>query len=231
MDLIDEIKKFLKRSPIIYDLALKIISPVCPLYRDYKILFRQLPGNARILNIGSGPKGLSGANIVNIDLRKYRNVNIVGDAASLPFSSSSFDGIVTIATLEHVRNITKVMSEIERVLRPTGLIYAVVPFMAGYHSSPFDYRRWTTEGVRDLFKRFEALKIGVAAGPTSAFLCIFQEWLAMVFSFNIKILYQILLIAFMILTFPLKFLDLLLSKYSFAKNISYTFYFFGEKRR
>ena len=229
MDLFVKVKEFIRRSPAMYNFTINVISPVSAIHKSYKILLNQLSENARVLNIGSGSRKLKGKSIVNLDLKRYSNVSLVGNAESLPFSSFSFDGVITIATLEHIRDIKKAISEIKRVLKPGGLVYAVIPFMAGYHSAPFDYRRWTMEGVKVLFSDFETMDVGVASGPTSAFLWIFQEWLAMLLSFNIRTLYQILLIILMILTFPLKLLDLFLSKYSFAKNISYTFYFFGKK--
>jgi len=132
--------------------------------------------------------------------------------------------------LEHISNTNTAINEMCRVLKPDGLIFSVVPFTLGYHASPHDYIRWTRSGVEKLFSGFDMIEIGISGGPTSSFLWIFQEWIATLLSFNIPLLYRFLLLLFMLLTFPLKFLDLILSRYKSATNIASNFYFFGKKQ-
>ena len=101
--------------------------------------------------------------------------------------------------------------------------------MQGYHDSPHDYTRWTKAGVEKLFDDFEMIELGIGSGPTSSFLWVLQEWLATLFSFNISFLYKFLFAFFMVLTCPLKWLDLVLNRYKSAVNIASNFYFFGKK--
>lgn len=223
-----KVREFLKQYPNFYRVLLNIFSPVCAPYSSHKILVRRLPKEARIINIGSGTFRLD-KNIINVDRQHYNNVDTIGDAEDLPFISSSCDGIISIVLMEHLRRPKRVINEIMRILKPGGLVYAVVPFIVGYHSAPSDFCRWTEEGIKELFSRFKILKIGVAGGPTSGFLWIFQEWLAILLSFNIKILYEFLLTLFMLLTFPLKFLDLFLARYKFARSIASSFYILAKK--
>ena len=70
----------------------------------------------------------------------------------------------------------------------------------------------------------------VGSGPTSALLWVLQEWLALVLSFNISLLYKVVWVLLMVLTFPIKFLDLLFSRYSMAWKIASTFYYLGVKK-
>lgn len=45
----------------------------------------------------------------------------------LPFETSSFDTVVAIETLEHLRKVDSVIAEMVRVLRPGGLFYIAAP--------------------------------------------------------------------------------------------------------
>ena len=181
------------------------------------------------ISIGSGARKLS-QSVINVDISPYENVNVVADIFALPFPDNSIDGIINITVLEHISNPNTAVNEIYRVLKPNGLVFSVVPFTLGYHASPHDYTRWTRSGVEELFSDFDIIEIGITGGPTSSFLWIFQEWLATLLSFNIPFLYRFLLLLFMLLTFPLKFLDFILNRYESATNIASNFYFFGKKR-
>jgi len=81
-----------------------------------------------------------------------------------------------------------------------------------------------------LHEDFIPIEIKPGSGPTSGFLWILQEWLAIIFSFGIKPLYYILLPIFMLITFPLKFFDILLIHHPKASNIASGFIFIGEKK-
>jgi len=48
-----------------------------------------------------------------------------GNAENLKFNDSSFDVVITISTFEHIHNIDKALSEIRRVLKPHGRMYAI----------------------------------------------------------------------------------------------------------
>lgn len=45
----------------------------------------------------------------------------VGAGEALPYASDHFDAVVCVDVLEHVENLGKVLSEVERVLKPGGL--------------------------------------------------------------------------------------------------------------
>lgn len=62
------------------------------------------------------------------------------DAGGLPFAGGAFDGAVCNHVLEHVRRPEALLAEIGRVLRPDGLLVAVVP--NGWAFSEHLFRAW-----------------------------------------------------------------------------------------
>lgn len=104
-----------------------------------------------------------------------------------------------------------------------------MPFICGFHASPNDYTRLTYEGMKILFKNFEIKELGIGAGPTSGLLWILQEWLAILLSFGSKKLYLALYMFFILLTFPIKYLDFMLAKHPMSKNIASSFYIVAKK--
>lgn len=140
------------------------------------------------INVGSGSSDIS-SNVSNVDIFAYENVDITCDIEKLPFKDKSVDIIINIAVLEHVPQPEKVVKEFYRVLKKGGKIYLHFPFIQGFHASPYDFSRKTYAGIKILLKDFEVIDIHIAGGPTSGFLWIFQEWIAILFSFGIKPLY------------------------------------------
>ncbi|HYH10444.1 MAG TPA: class I SAM-dependent methyltransferase [Thermoanaerobaculia bacterium] len=55
----------------------------------------------------------------------------VGFGESLPFESNQFDAVLTQDTFEHVRDLPRVLSEVQRVLRPGGHLIATFPSLHG----------------------------------------------------------------------------------------------------
>ena len=220
-DGLDKIKYFVKKYRKIYNLIVDIISPVYPQVSMHlrRILKKEIEGkNLLAINLGSGYTNLSD-DVYNVDLLPYDSVNVICDIENLPFKDNSIDYILNVAVLEHVPNAPAAIAEIYRVLKPGGKLYCFIPFMQAFHASPYDFNRYTYEGMKIQFQEFDIKKIH-SIGPTSGMLWILQEWLAMVLSFGIKPLHTILHIFFMLTTFPIKFLDVLLQYHPFSKNIA-----------
>ncbi len=74
-------------------------------------------------------------------------MDVVADAAQLPFPDCTFQRIEYDAVLEHVQYPEAVMSEIQRVLTPGGFVHIVTPFCHPFHEYPRDYRRFTLDGL------------------------------------------------------------------------------------
>ena len=90
--------------------------------------------------------------------RLHGIVDVFGDGQRMPFADDSFDTVMALEVFEHLRAPDECMAEIERVLRPGGVVLFTVPFVAPLHQLPFDFWRFTPEGLEALLARhgFEA---------------------------------------------------------------------------
>lgn len=102
--------------------------------------------------------------IIAFDIYDSDSVQFVADAHAIPLADGSVDGVVIQAVLEHVLEPEQVVSEIWRVLRPGGLVYAETPFLQQVHEGAYDFTRFTMSGHRYLFRRFENVDTGVCGG-------------------------------------------------------------------
>lgn len=74
--------------------------------------------------------------------------DVLGDAASLPFSDARFDTVMLLDVLEHLARPELALAEARRVLRPGGRLLVTVPFAYPLHDMPHDYQRFTAPGLR-----------------------------------------------------------------------------------
>jgi SAM-dependent methyltransferase len=140
-------------------------------------LLRNRNGRQLVLNIGGGTigSGMSGLyqasdiDLISFDVYASPHVNFIADAHSIPIADKSVDGIWIQAVLEHVLDPRRVVSEILRVLKPGGLIYAETPFIQHVHMGPNDFTRFTHSGHRWLFRNFMEIDSGVTAGVGTQF--------------------------------------------------------------
>ena len=227
-NIIYNLKNFLKRFPVLFSITRWLLGASMVGFGP-KEAIKGIGG--KIINLGSGSQRIR-KDVVNVDIHPYRNVDIVGDIYNLPFADNEADAVICDQVLEHLNNPTMALLEMARVLKSGGLIYIAVPFVAGYHSSPDDYYRFTKNGLEATMENagFLKLKSGIRHGPTSGLLSVLNQWLAMIFSLGSNKLYQLCLIIFTALTFPLKFLDYLFYKYGSAENIAFSFYYLGKKK-
>jgi SAM-dependent methyltransferase len=81
--------------------------------------------------------------IHSLNISSKIDPTIVGDATRLPIAPNSYDTIICLNTLEHLRNDTTALQEFLRVLAVNGRIHILVPFLYRVHGSPSDYHRHT----------------------------------------------------------------------------------------
>lgn len=219
-DPLDRLKSRLKRFGRFYNFLIDVISPVYPLATiDRKRIVKQAGKSEQvILNLGSGSSDF-GPRVLNVDLLPYASVDVVCSIDRLPFEDGSIDQIINIAVLEHVPNPSEVVAEFYRVLKPGGKLYCFVPFIQGFHASPWDFQRYTKPGLKILFSQFQIVSMN-SAGPTSGMLWTFQEWVALLFSFGSKKLHTLIWLFMLLVTFPIKYMDFFLRHHSLAENIS-----------
>ena len=209
----------------------RIFSPPNTTYSiEKKVLKRLVNPDKLTLNIGSSSKKIY-PNTVNLDIGPFPNVDIVGDGKHLPFKDRSFDLVLIESVLEHIDEPEKVISESFRVLRKGGKAYISIPFVFAFHGSPDDFGRFTLNGLgrRMELAGFRIKESGVLSGPASTFSQASRYFLATLFSFNSSFLYSLMLNIFGWLTFPVKYLDILLNHSKKAHVLGSIIYAVGEK--
>ena len=97
---------------------------------------------------------------VRLDIAVIKDkVDVVADAHSLPFDSSSFDCIMAIEVFEHLEDPEKFVNESHRILNSSGSIILSIPFMFHEHGDPYDYSRYTKFKLEKVFNKFSQLDI------------------------------------------------------------------------
>jgi hypothetical protein len=228
-----KIQNSLKRNGSLYYQLIQWLSPVLSSIKHRKmlnVLLRQYGPEQVIVNLGSGPRHLKGRkDIVNVDIFSFHEVDIIADAADLPFKDDSIDLLINTALLEHTSEPLKIIKDMHRVLRKGGTIFCFVPFIQPLHAAPDDFYRWTEQGIYESFSEFDELQVYMAGGPMSGFLWVFVEWISILLSFGSSLLHDVFFLIFMVLTSPLKILDVLMIKLPYARNIASGFGIVAKK--
>jgi ubiquinone/menaquinone biosynthesis C-methylase UbiE len=135
-------------------------------------LNRLYPGrkDLRILDVGCGTGAMSQkleqfGDVVSADASPLalayaskRGLNRLceSDACRLPFREKSFDLIVALDLLEHVKDDAAALAEFQRVLKPGGRVIITVPaykgLWSGHDVALMHYRRYVAREVRERFE-------------------------------------------------------------------------------
>ncbi len=93
----------------------------------------------RTIQLGSG-MATKLANSVNVDINPQTRPDVVCDLNSFPypFKSDSFDVVIALSVLEHLKDFLGVMGEIHRISKPGASVYVLVPHFssAGAFADP-----------------------------------------------------------------------------------------------
>jgi SAM-dependent methyltransferase len=96
------------------------------------------------------------------------------DIECMTFADCTFDAILCLEVLEHVKDPFSAVRELKRVLRPNGYLLLTVPFLTQYHGkrgtshghdSYPDYWRFTHQAIQYLFHDFSAVEVLPLDGP------------------------------------------------------------------
>lgn len=135
-----------------------------------------LPKNSAILNIGCGTGGTINmlekhGNLENVDTSKEavnhlkkRNIKNVRriSGLKLPYKNDTFDLIVALDVLEHIKEDLKALAEWNRVLKPGGKLLITVPayqwLWSDHDESLHHYRRYTLSSLHSRVNR-EGFKV------------------------------------------------------------------------
>lgn len=104
-----------------------------------------------MLDCGAGSRGDFLPNVVNFEIVAYPSTDVLGVSEEMPFKDHSFDGVLCMNVLEHVKDPFKSAQEIARVLKPGGKLYCVVPLLQPVHGYPHHYYNMTAQGLKNLF--------------------------------------------------------------------------------
>ena len=204
-------------------------------YKRFAELVLARGRNPVVLVVGGSVTGVGAEDLlgrsdiifVESDVALGPRTTLVCDAHDLPFVEGMFDGVIVQAVLEHVLDPGKCVSEIHRVMKPGGVIYAETPFMQQLHGRQFDFTRFTLLGHRRLLRGFTEIASGAAAGPGMALAWSYQYFLL---SFTERKNIRNALILFGRFTaFWLKYLDHFLLSRPAALDAASAFYFLGVK--
>lgn len=80
-------------------------------------------------------------------------VDIYYDGETIPVEAEYFDSVFCSEVLEHLFEPDKILSEINRTMKPGGNILLTVPFCWNEHEIPYDYARYSSFGVRYLLEK------------------------------------------------------------------------------
>jgi SAM-dependent methyltransferase len=106
-----------------------------------------------VLDCGAGRRPVYYPNIVNFEIVDYDTTDVLGAGERLPFKDNSFDAVLSLSVLEHVRDPFQCAAEIARVLKSGGKLICCVPFLQPLHGYPHHYYNMTGQGLRALFER------------------------------------------------------------------------------
>jgi SAM-dependent methyltransferase len=227
-DWVFELKSRVKRNRRLATLIFYLTDLLYLDLRERKRFLGSFRQGALLLNLGAGFRS-SPPGFLAVDREGYPDIDLRGDLCALPLLNGTVDGILCETVLEHVPDAQGAIAEFHRVLKPGGRLYVAVPFLWPYHASPHDYWRWTASGVERDFGLFDKVDAGLSGGPTTTLVNVLHEWLAMVLSLNVDVLYRLFYLALLPVLFPLKLLDIVVARHRHAAKVGALFYYHGRK--
>jgi len=190
--------------------------------RDHlRELLDRMPRGATILELGSGSRRLRD-DVVNVDLFRFPNIDVVADIAALPVAANRVDAIILDSVIEHVPDPREVAAQIHRVLKPGGTVLCVAPFVFPYHGYPKHYGNFSKDGLELLFRDFSSCTVETSHGPTAALTNLISEYFAVAFSGRSKLAYTIVKGLALLPIFLLKYVDALWKPAGNATRIAST---------
>ena len=106
-----------------------------------------------------GTNGLIRGLFADIDYEAASNWPQTDIQNLVSYDNNSYDVVVIDNVLEHVPSPEMAIQELWRILRPRGACICTTPFLIKIHADPGDYWRFTEQGLRVLFRRFQEVHI------------------------------------------------------------------------
>jgi SAM-dependent methyltransferase len=92
-------------------------------------------------------------------------IDVYYNGKTIPFPAQHFDSVFSSEVFEHVFNLPEILTELNRVLKTSGLMLITCPFAFCEHEQPNDYARYTSFAMRYMleqngFEIVEQIKTG-----------------------------------------------------------------------
>jgi SAM-dependent methyltransferase len=101
---------------------------------------------------------------LDLEANHYRNQpDLTWDGNNIPLTENSVECALATEVLEHCPDPLKVLSEINRVLKPEGFLFLTVPFLWPLHDVPYDEFRYTPFSMERLLQQAGFARIQVNA--------------------------------------------------------------------
>ena len=154
---------------------------------DIMTLFSQTyapKGELKVLDIGSqimphqvkfgSHRDLFQGEYIGADISEGINVDVVlKDPYKFPFEDEYFDVVISSQTFEHIEFPWVTMQEINRVLKPNGMVCIIAPSKAPLHYYPVDTFRYHPDGMKALAKwvGFEVVEAEIKRADSIVYDC------------------------------------------------------------
>ena len=131
---------------------------------DVKAFVANLRLTGSVLEVGSydvngNVRGLF-PEYLGLDMREGPNVDIVAEAAHLPFISGVFDNVLCLEMIEHDKTFWLSIAEMKRVLKSGGALVITVPsYGFPKHDYPSDYYRFSDAAIAELLSDMEDVHV------------------------------------------------------------------------
>lgn len=116
-----------------------------------------VPGQEELGNLRDLFKG---RDFVGVDMREGPGVDLVENVQNLKAEDESVGTILCLNTMEHVCQVFDAAREMQRVIKPGGVLVIQAPFNFPIHDFPGDYWRFTPQALEVLTEGFETRLVG-----------------------------------------------------------------------
>jgi len=186
--------------------------------------------NGKLLDFGCGSKPYNSLidveDYIGLDIEnsshnhENEKIDVYYDGLTIPFPDNTFDSCFSSQVLEHVPNSNSILQEVYRVMNHGGHLLVTVPFVWDEHETPYDFNRWTSFGIKELFSQnnFEIIKLEKSSNYIET---IFQTWNAYMYQFVFPKNQYISFILTPFLIAPMTLLGIVLSKILPSNNNFY----------
>ena len=119
---------------------------------EREVIDRVSAAGGMVLDFGAGLRESIEPAVVNLEIADYPTTDVISAGERLPFLDATFDAVVSLHVLEHVRRPWIAAQEIQRVLKPGGTAICTVPFVCAEHGFPDHFFNMTRSGLPSLFE-------------------------------------------------------------------------------